>query len=40
VIVDLGTGQATMTFSSGTGLLFARGGAIAPFNATLRCPSM
>jgi len=35
VIVDLGTGQATMTFSSGTGLLFARGGAIAPFNANV-----
>jgi MSHA biogenesis protein MshQ len=34
-IVDLGTGQATMTFSAGAGILFTRGGAIAPFNANI-----
>jgi uncharacterized protein DUF6701 len=34
-IADLGTGQATLTFSAGTGLLFSRGAAIAPFNANI-----
>jgi hypothetical protein len=34
-IVDLGTGQATLTYSAGTGLKFVRGSAIAPFNANL-----
>jgi hypothetical protein len=34
-IADLGTGQATLTFNSGTGLLFNRGAAIAPFNADI-----
>jgi MSHA biogenesis protein MshQ len=34
-IIDLGSGQATLTFSSGTGLLFTRGAAIAPFNARI-----
>ncbi|MGD0492713.1 MAG: DUF6701 domain-containing protein [Steroidobacteraceae bacterium] len=35
VIADLGTGQATLTFSAGTGLQFNRGSAIAPFNADI-----
>jgi hypothetical protein len=35
VIADLGTGQATLTFGAGAGLLFARGNAIAPFNANI-----
>jgi hypothetical protein len=35
VIADLGTGQETLTFSAGTGLLFNRGGAIAPFSANI-----
>jgi hypothetical protein len=34
-IFDLGTGQATLTFSSGSGLKFSRGTAIAPFNANI-----
>jgi MSHA biogenesis protein MshQ len=34
-ISDLGTGQATLTFSSGSGLKFTRGAAIAPFNANI-----
>jgi len=34
-IVDLGTGQGTLTFSSGTGLSFLRGSPIAPFNADI-----
>ena len=34
-INDLGTGQATLTFSAGTGLMFNRGAAIAPFNANI-----
>jgi MSHA biogenesis protein MshQ len=34
-IVDLGTGQATLTFSAGTGLVFNRGAAIPPFNANI-----
>ncbi|MGO9988123.1 MAG: DUF6701 domain-containing protein [Steroidobacteraceae bacterium] len=35
VIADLGTGQATLTFSAGSGLSFSRGSAIAPFNANI-----
>jgi MSHA biogenesis protein MshQ len=35
VIVDLGSGQATLTFSTGTGLLFTRGVAVAPFSAKI-----
>jgi MSHA biogenesis protein MshQ len=35
VIADLGTGQVTLTFSAGSGLSFARGSAIAPFNADI-----
>jgi MSHA biogenesis protein MshQ len=35
VIADLGTGQATLTFSAGAGLFFARGSAIPPFNANI-----
>jgi hypothetical protein len=35
VIIDLGSGQATLTFSTGTGLLFTRGAAVAPFNANI-----
>jgi hypothetical protein len=35
VVADLGTGQVTLTFNSGTGLLFNRGSAIAPFNAEI-----
>ena len=34
-IVDLGSGQASLTYSAGTGLKFVRGSAIAPFNANL-----
>jgi hypothetical protein len=34
-IVDLGTGQAALTFSAGTGLAFNRGAAIPPFNANI-----
>jgi hypothetical protein len=34
-IIDLGSGQATLTFSTGTGLLFTRGAAVAPFNANI-----
>jgi len=34
-IADLGTGQATLTFSAGSGLMFNRGAAIAPFNANI-----
>jgi MSHA biogenesis protein MshQ len=34
-IVDLLTGQATLTFGSGSGLKFTRGAAIAPFNANI-----
>jgi hypothetical protein len=34
-IADLGTGQETLTFGAGTGLLFVRGGAIPPFNANI-----
>jgi MSHA biogenesis protein MshQ len=34
-IVDLGGGQVTLTFGAGSGLSYARGGAIAPFNANI-----
>ncbi len=34
-ISDLGTGQATLTFSTGSGLWFNRGAASAPFNANI-----
>jgi MSHA biogenesis protein MshQ len=34
-IIDLGSGQATLTFSAGTGLLFTRGAAVAPFSANI-----
>lgn len=34
-ITDLGSGQATLTFGSGTGLLFTRGAAVAPFSANI-----
>jgi MSHA biogenesis protein MshQ len=34
-IVDLGSGQATLTFSTGAGLLFTRGAAVAPFSAKI-----
>jgi hypothetical protein len=34
-ILDLGNGQASLTYSAGTGLKFVRGGAIAPFSANL-----
>jgi MSHA biogenesis protein MshQ len=34
-IADLGTGQATLTFSAGSGLLFSRTSAIAPFSANI-----
>jgi MSHA biogenesis protein MshQ len=34
-ISDLGSGQATLTFGSGTGLLFTRGAAVAPFSANI-----
>jgi hypothetical protein len=35
VIADLGTGQETLTFNAGAGLLFNRGSAIPPFNANI-----
>ncbi|HSZ08826.1 MAG TPA: DUF6701 domain-containing protein [Steroidobacteraceae bacterium] len=35
VIADLGSGHATLTFSTGTGLLFTRGAAVAPFSARI-----
>jgi hypothetical protein len=34
-IVDLGGGQATLTFSAGSGIKFVRGTAVAPFNASI-----
>jgi MSHA biogenesis protein MshQ len=34
-IADLGSGQATLTFSAGTGLVFTRGAAVAPFTANI-----
>ena len=34
-ITDLGSGQATLTFSAGSGLLFTRGAAVAPFSANI-----
>jgi MSHA biogenesis protein MshQ len=34
-IADLGSGQATLTFGAGTGLLFTRGAAVAPFSANI-----
>jgi MSHA biogenesis protein MshQ len=34
-IIDVGSGQATLTFSAGTGLLFTRGAAVAPFSAKI-----
>jgi MSHA biogenesis protein MshQ len=34
-IADLGSGQATLTFSTGTGLLFTRGAAVASFIANI-----
>ncbi len=34
-IADLGAGQATLTFSTGSGLLFTRTSAIAPFSANI-----
>jgi MSHA biogenesis protein MshQ len=34
-IADLGSGQATLTFGTGTGLLFTRGAAVAPFSAAI-----
>jgi MSHA biogenesis protein MshQ len=34
-ITDLGSGQATLTFGTGTGLLFTRGAAVAPFSANI-----
>ena len=34
-IADLGSGRATLTFSAGTGLLFTRGAAVAPFSAQI-----
>jgi MSHA biogenesis protein MshQ len=34
-IADLGSGQAKLTFSAGTGLLFTRGAAVAPFTANI-----
>ena len=34
-IADLGTGQATLTFSAGSGLLFNRAAAVAPFSANI-----
>ena len=34
-ITDLGVGQAALTFSAGSGLLFNRGAAVAPFNANI-----
>lgn len=35
VIVDNGNGTATLTFSSGSGMVFTRGGPIAPFDAEI-----
>ena len=35
VIADLGTGQVSLTFNSGTGISFTRGSAIAPFSANI-----
>jgi MSHA biogenesis protein MshQ len=34
-ITDLGSGQAALSFSAGTGLKYARGAATAPFNANI-----
>lgn len=34
-IADLGSGQATLTFSAGSGLVFTRGAAVAPFSANI-----
>ena len=34
-IVDLGAGKASLTFSAGTGISFARGAAVAAFNANI-----
>jgi MSHA biogenesis protein MshQ len=34
-ITDLGSGQATLTFGTGAGLLFTRGAAVAPFSANI-----
>jgi hypothetical protein len=34
-IADLGTGQAALTFSAGSGLKYTRGGAMAPFSANI-----
>jgi MSHA biogenesis protein MshQ len=34
-ITDLGSGQAALTFGAGTGLLFTRGAAVAPFSANI-----
>jgi MSHA biogenesis protein MshQ len=34
-IAGLGSGQATLTFGAGTGLLFSRGAAVAPFSAAI-----
>jgi hypothetical protein len=34
-ITDLGSGQAKLTFGAGTGLLFTRGAAVAPFSANI-----
>ena len=34
-VADLGNGQASLTFSAGTGIKFSRGGAIVPFSANL-----
>ncbi len=34
-IADLGSGQAALTFSAGSGLLFTRGAAVAPFSANI-----
>ena len=34
-IADLGNGQATLTFSAGSGLVFNRAAAVAPFNANI-----
>jgi len=34
-ITDLTSGQATLTFSTGTGLLFTRGAPVAPFSANI-----
>ena len=34
-IADLGNGQASLTFSSGSGIKFSRGGAVVPFSANI-----